>query len=232
MLRNLWRVAWAALAVNGAFMLWLGRYGSLWEPENAQYLGWLQLYVLRSGLFIVGAATLVAGLWFAWLAYTLPGRVVRGWADDVWHDRQLDREMAGDPEWVNRRWQDDLAGLWYRRRCMVGRHAPTALYYCRGGEEGPRGCHCEDCGLSVPLRTLPPELAEDLKQHGHARLHGHLSLTDALTPEEHDNVVYAPFGRDLDGGPDPLRSVAPDDGCFTQGSDPVLRRSHVCDKEA
>lgn len=193
MLTTTWRLAWAATAVNGAIMLWVARYGALWQPGIVEYLGRMQLWVLRPGMYIIGGATLVAGVWFAWLRYTTAGWVLRGWCDDVRHD--LRAGAVPDLGW-RAAWRGFGRELWSRRWCALGRHPEDALFYDWEDDI----TLCEDCGLEVGRGNRAPEQFD-------------------LRP---DNVVS--LWPEMATKPDPLRHLQPDDSCYTQGSDPVVRR--------
>lgn len=142
MLRTILRVLSAGLAAQGAFMVWIARYGTLWAYETD--LGWFAPYVLRPGMYAIGSFTVVFGVWYAWLAYTTGGRVLATWADDVRHD--LAAGAVADLGWptVLRSYSREL---WDRRGCVIGRHAMEALNYFPD-----EGTVCEDCGLVVALR--------------------------------------------------------------------------------
>jgi hypothetical protein len=136
------RVLSAGLAAQGAFMVWIARYGTLWDYETE--LGWFAPYVLRPGMYAIGTVTVVMGLWYAWLAYTGGARVLEQWVDDIRHDLQAG--AVGDLGWreVVRLYAHEL---WNRRGCLVGSHGLENLNYFPG-----EGTVCENCGLRVALR--------------------------------------------------------------------------------
>jgi hypothetical protein len=131
MLRKLWRVVPAALAVQGAGMIWLARYGALWQYND---LGWFQPLVLRPGMYVTGAAAVVYGAWHAWLAYTTPGRVLRAWTDDVAHD--LHCGAVADLGWrVRQRVQHNASCA---DGCRVPRAAALSRRAVPGGKRSAR----------------------------------------------------------------------------------------------
>lgn len=211
-LRTIYRLCGAGLLALGLPTLFTAQWGALWQPGTVEYLGWSQLYVLRPGMYATGAVATGLGLWQLWLRNTTPGMVLRRWREDVLWDRELDERYAtayaDDPDYQRATWRDDLANLWYRRGCLIGRHDPKALEYCVGGEDGPRGTTCVDCGLGVLTPDWLRKQTLDQREDQSRRMY--------------DGLIAG------DGGHDPLRHVQPDDGCYTQGSDPVFR----CDKES
>jgi hypothetical protein len=156
--KTIFRLCGAGLLALGLPTLFTAQWGVLWQPGTAEYLGWGQLYILRPGMYLTGAVATAFGLWMLWLRWTIAGRVLRGWVEDVRHDRALDEQYGADPDWLPRRWQDDLRALWWRRGCMVGRHDPRALWHSDGGEDGPRGTTCGDCGVRISLENVTAPL--------------------------------------------------------------------------
>lgn len=181
-------------AAMGCGSLYLGAFGSLWQPGSVEYLGWSQLWVLRPGLFLTGSAAIVVGLYLGPLYHTLAARIWRGWRQDCEWERTQD-QMARDcnqwpdPDYYGWTWRDSLRSLWSRRGCFVGRHDPDALSFCRGGEDGPRGTTCTDCGSYISRDDVRPPRPESSQ-----------SLTEMLWANRDDNVFPGPW----DGPTPPL----------------------------
>jgi hypothetical protein len=156
MLRIFLKVLSAGLAVNGAFMIWVARYGVLWSYHD---LGWFETAVLRPGMYAIGALTIVYGAWYAWLAYTMAGRVLAQWADDIRHDVQAGAVGDLGVREVARLYAHEL---WRRRGCLIGRHESAAIVFIPS-----EGAVCEHCGLAVPMRLSLPDRLDSLVA-GHA----------------------------------------------------------------
>jgi hypothetical protein len=211
--KTLFRLCGGFLLALGVPTLLVAQWGSLWQPGTVEYLGWLQLYVLRPMMYGVGTVATGLGLWHLWIRWTTFGYVLRSWAEACQWERDMDRLYAAQlaPEGYGRRgFGADLHHLWYLvTHCAIGSHDPNALWYSDGGEDGPRGTTCGDCGVRISLQNVT-------------------ARAFPLTVADYQRVDMAFLEQD--GGPDPLRSISPDDGCYTQGSDAVVRANR-CDKE-
>lgn len=213
--KTIFKLCGAAMLALGLPSLYLAHWGALWQPGIVEYLGWSQKLILRPGLYVCGVVASWLGLWHLWLRWTTAGRVWLQWREDCEYERCIDTVVDYDGHlWGSSiGWRDDFRALWAVLPCMAGRHGQT--YYCKGGEEGPRGAHCTRCGIGVPT----PDVYRKTPR------------------EEHDRVVYTRDEWPISGGADAPEQARINktlsEGCesrFTHGSDPAARGVR-CDKE-
>lgn len=144
--RTILNVLGTASAIGCAACGYAAVFGSLWAANTDAF----QLYVLRPTMFLLGTVGTVVCLYFGPLYRTRAARVWRSWRENCEYERLMDDTYGWPPEMHRTNWLDDLRHLRYlATRCMVGRHEPSAVFQCPGGEEGPRGAYCADCGLRV-----------------------------------------------------------------------------------
>lgn len=154
----IYKIAGLFFLIAGPINFYLGVWGEMYtNPEFADYLGYLQLYVLRP-LLIISIFAVPYGIWLLMPAVWrwMLGNLYECALEDEYMDRDHWHQLADEERVLpkatcwNRPWRM-LQMVWYARRCFIGRHPEDALWYSDGGEDGPRGTTCADCGRTVSL---------------------------------------------------------------------------------
>lgn len=159
-------VAGLFFLVVGPINFYLGVWGEMYtNPEFYDYLGYLQLYVLRP-LLIVSIFCLPLGLWllappvWRWMLGNLWEALEHEeWMDGMYYDDLCEEtKKYGAPRatlWNRPRRM--LSLIWYARWCFLGRHPEDELWYSDGGEDGPRGTTCGRCDRKISLDDVTPQ---------------------------------------------------------------------------
>lgn len=188
--KTLMRISGAISLTVGVSALLLARWGVLWSVEYRPFVNDMQLYVMRPAMYLFGAGSTLLGLWHLWIRWTTFGYVLGSWAEACRWERTMDKlyaseALAGEPI-QTRTIAADLHYLWYLlTHCAIGRHDPNALSYCKGGEDGPRGTQCCDCGIMVSGQNVQPALRA-LAEEDYRRIEAEMAAEMADEP----NTIY------------------------------------------
>jgi len=153
--KTLFRLCGVVQLAVGLPTLYVAEWGVLWRYYDVTHFN---SYVLRPGMWAIGTVATLIGLWHLWMRWTTFGRVLVSWAEACKWERDMDKLWGAQlppDEFQPRTLAADLHYLWYLvTHCGIGRHDPNAFSYSNGGEDGPRGTVCCDCGLYISRRNL------------------------------------------------------------------------------
>lgn len=200
--KTMHRITGGLMLSVGLPALWLARWGVLWEPQYRGDLDGLERYLLHPGLYLCGAVATALGVWHLWMRSTTFGKVLRSWAEACRWERYMDdlyaaQMPAEENEAFRRTLGEDFHYLWYLlTHCAIGRHDPNSRSYNNGGEDGPRGTQCCDCGLYLSREDITrphvPLSEEDI-----ARMEAEMAtyMTEEVVGDSDTVMVLYPDGQ-------------------------------------